>query len=114
MKRIFLSLAMVSAFALATAAMAQSSDRPSDSQSSQKSSASPSSLHGTITSVDQSAKSFTVKDDATGKETTVYWDSSTKLSGDLKVGSMVMVQSSDSSGRKMATSVEVKSAQKPY
>ena len=115
MKRVLLSLAMVSAFALATAAMAQdkpSSDRPSDSQSSQK--ASPASIHGTITSVDQSAKSFTVKDEATGKETTVYWDSSTKLSGDLKVGSMVMVQSTDSSGRKLATSVEVKSAQKPY
>ncbi|HYX19703.1 MAG TPA: DUF5666 domain-containing protein, partial [Thermoanaerobaculia bacterium] len=64
-------------------------------------------------SVDNSGKSFTVKDDS-GKETTVFWDSSTKVSGDLKVGSMVTVQSSQSSGKTMASSVEVKSAQKPY
>jgi hypothetical protein len=44
----------------------------------------------------------------------VFWDSSTKVSGDLKVGSMVTVQSSQSSGKTMASSVEVKSAQKPY
>jgi Domain of unknown function (DUF5666) len=113
MKRLLLSAALVSAFAFATAAMAQdrpSSDKPSDSQKSMQSA----SIHGTITSVDNSGKSFTVKDDSTGKETTVYWDSSTKLSGDLKVGSTVMVQSSQSSGKTMATSIEVKSAQKPY
>jgi hypothetical protein len=88
-------------------------DKPSDSQNS-KSMQSASSIHGTITSVDNSGKSFMVKDESTGKETTVYWDSSTKLTGDLKVGSMVTVQSSQSSGRTMATSIEVKSAQKPY
>jgi len=114
MKRILLSAALVSAFAFATTAMAQSSDKPSDSQNSSKSMQSASSLHGTITSVDNSGKSFTVKDESTGKETTVYWDSSTKLSGDLKVGSMVTVQSSQSSGKTMATSIEVKNAQKPY
>ncbi len=117
MKRLLLSAALVSAFAFATAAMAQdkpSSDRPSDSQNSSKSMQSASSIHGTITSVDNSGKSFTVKDEATGKETTVYWDTSTKLSGDLKVGSMVTVQSSQSSGKTMATSLEVKNAQKPY
>ena len=114
MKRLLLSAALVSAFAFATAAMAQdrsSSDKPGDSQS--KSMQSASSIHGTITSVDNSGKSFTVKDDS-GKETTVFWDSSTKVSGDLKVGSMVTVQSSQSSGKTMASSVEVKSAQKPY
>jgi len=118
MKRLLLSAAFVSAFAFAAAAMAQdhpSSDKPSDSQNSksmQNQSASP--MRGTITSVDNSGKSFTMKDDTTGKETTVYWDSSTKLSGDLKVGSMVTVQSSQSSGKTMATSIEVKNAQKPY
>jgi Cu/Ag efflux protein CusF len=111
MKRALLSVALVSAFALATVAMAQ--DHPNDSQNS-KSMQSASSIRGTVTSVDNSGKSFTVKDDSTGKETTVYWDSSTKLSGDLKVGAMVNVQSSQSSGKTMATSVEVKSAQKPY
>jgi hypothetical protein len=110
MKRILLSIALVSAFALATAAVAQ--DKPS-SDSSQKS-AQSGSLHGTITSVDNTNKSFVVKDDATGKETTVYWDTTTKLSGDLKVGSMVTVQSNQSSGRMTATSVEVQSAKKPY
>ena len=109
MKRILMSVAIASALALSTAALAQ--DKPSDPP---KSSQSPASIHGTVTSVDNSAKSFTVKDDATGKETTVYWDSSTKLSGDLKVGSMVSVMSNESSGRQMATSVEVKSAKKPY
>jgi hypothetical protein len=116
MKRLLLSAALVSAFAFATAAMAQdkpSSDRPSDSQGSSKSMQSASSIHGTITSVDNSGKSFTVKDDS-GKETTVYWDNTTKLSGDLKVGSMVTVQSSQSSGKTMASSIEVKNAQKPY
>jgi hypothetical protein len=116
MKRVLLSAALVSAFAFATAAVAQdkpSSDRPSDSQGQSKSMQSASSIHGTITSVDNSGKSFTVKDDS-GKETTVYWDSTTKLSGDLKVGSMVTVQSSQSSGKTMASSIEVKNAQKPY
>ena len=109
MKRVLLAAAIASGLALATAAVAQ--DKPSDSP---KSSQMPASMHGTVTSVDNSAKSFTLKDDSTGKETTVFWDSSTKLSGDLKVGSMVNVQSNDSSGRKMATSVEVTSAKKPY
>lgn len=114
MKRVLLSAAFVSAFAFAAAAMAQSSDRPSDSQSSKSMQQSTPSIHGTIMTVDNSGKSFTVKDESTGKETTVFWDSSTKVSGDLKVGSMVTVQSSQSSGRTMATSIEVKNAQKPY
>ncbi len=111
MKRLLLTAAIVSAFAFASAAIAQ--DKPSDSQSS-KSMQSATPIRGTITSVDNSGKSFMVKDESTGKETTVYWDSSTKLTGDLKVGSMVTVQSSQSSGRTMATSIEVKNAQKPY
>ena len=113
MKRVLLSIAFASAFVLAGVAMAQdgSSNKSNDPQ---KSSPSPASIHGTITSVDNTAKSFTVKDDATGKETTVYWDSTTKLSGDLKTGAMVTVQSNASSGRTMATSVEVQSAKKPY
>ncbi len=112
MRRALLSVALVSAFALATTALAQ--DSSSTSSDPQKSSRSSMSLHGTITSVDNTNRSFVVKDDATGKETTVFWDSTTKLNGDLKVGSMATVQSSQSSGRTTATSVEVQSAKKPY
>lgn len=113
MRRVLLSAALVSAFALATTAVAQdsSSSRPNDSQ---KSSQASTSLRGTITSVDNTAKSFVVKDEATGKETTVFWDSTTKVNGEMKVGSMVSVQSSQASGRTTATSVDVQSAKKPY
>ena len=115
MKRVLLSAALVSAFAFATAAMAQdkpSSDRPSDTQ---KSAPAPASIHGTVTSVDNSSKSLVVKDDATGKETTVYWDASTKLSGDLKPGAMVTIQqNTDSSGKAMATAINVQAGKKPY
>jgi hypothetical protein len=114
MKKVFLSVAIAAALAISAAAVAQ--DRPqspsSDTQKSQ--SQSPASLHGTVTSVDNASKSFVVKDDATGKETTVYWDGSTKMNGELKVGSMVAIQSSDSSGKTLATTIDIKSAKKPY
>ena len=119
MKRIILSAAIAAALA-ATTAIAQ--DKPQDPnaplapearQSSSQSTA-PTTVHGTVSSVDQSGKSFVVKDDATGKETTVYWDSSTKMSGDLKPGSTVSVQTTDSGGKMMATSIDAKGAKKPY
>ena len=113
MKRIILSAAIASA--LAAAAIAVPQDRPQDPNAGQRSQSSqPASLHGSVTSVDNASKSFVVKDDATGKETTVYWDGSTKMNGELKVGSMVTVQSSDSSGKTLATTIDIKSAKKPY
>ena len=120
MKRIILSAAIAAALA-ATTAIAQ--DKPQDPnappapearQSSSQSQAAPTTVHGTVSSVDQSGKSFVVKDDATGKETTVYWDSSTKMSGDLKPGSTVSVQTTDSGGKMMATSIDAQGAKKPY
>lgn len=120
MKRLILSAAIAAAFA-ATTAIAQ--DKPQDpnnpnspstrsgSQSQQSQSATT--LRGTVSSVDQSGKSFVIKDDA-GKETTVYWDSSTKMQGDLKQGSMVTIQTTDQGGKMMATSINISGAKKPY
>src|SRR5262245_53892629 len=121
MKRLILSAAIASALAVAGTAMAQ--DKPTDPadpakpearQSSSQAQAPATSIKGTVVSVDQSGKSVVVKDDATGKETTVYWDSSTKVSGDLKVGSMVSIQTTDQGGKMMATSIDAKGAKKPY
>ena len=116
MKRVLLSAAIAAGLALSTAAIAQDSSqqKPSDMKPMQSQQAAPSSIHGTITSVDNSGKSFVVKDDSTGKEVTVYWDSSTKVNGDLKVGSQVSLQTTDQSGRTMATSIDAKAAKKPY
>ena len=117
MKRLILSAVIASAVAVAASAVAQ--DKPQDPsqpearQSTNQSQAPASSIHGTVVSVDQSGKSFVIKDEA-GKETTVYWDSSTKMSGDLKAGSMVSIQTTDSGGKTMATSIDAKGAKKPY
>ena len=69
-------------------------------------------VSGTITKVDAAAKTLTIKE-ASGNETTVYWDESTRVSGDLKEGSMAQVSVSDKDGRKLATSISVK-APKSY
>jgi Domain of unknown function (DUF5666) len=118
MKRLILSAAIVAALA-ATTAIAQEkpqdpAQQPEARQSSSQSQAAATSVKGTVSSVDQSGKSFVVKDDATGKEVTVYWDSTTKLSGDLKPGSMVSVTTTDQGGKMMATSIDAKGAKKPY
>ena len=118
MKRLILSAAIASACAVAATAIAQ--DKPMDPaqpearQSSSQSQSQTTSVRGSVVSVDQSGKSFVVKDDATGKETTVYWDSSTKVNGDLKAGSMVTIQTTDQRGKMMATSVDAKGAKEPY
>jgi len=64
-------------------------------------------VSGTITKVDNAAKTLTIKE-ASGNETTVYWDEATKVNGDLKEGSMATVSVSDKDGRKLATSINVK------
>jgi YD repeat-containing protein len=64
---------------------------------------------GTITKVDTAAKTLTIKE-ASGNETTVYWDEATRVSGDLKEGSMAQVSCSEKDGRKLATSINVKAA----
>ena len=97
------------AFSLSAVATvsAQSTQDSSKSQSSMKS------LRGTVSSVDNTAKSFVVKD-SSGKEVTVFWTDSTRMSGDLKEGSSVDIQTSDQGGRMVATSIDVQAAKKPY
>ena len=117
MKRALLSAAIAAGLAVSAAAIAQDSpqQKPDAMKPAQSQQAAPSSIRGTITSVDNTAKSFVVKDDTSGKEVTVYWDSSTKVNGDVKVGNAVTLQTTDQSGRTMATSIDAKAAaKKPY
>jgi hypothetical protein len=116
MKRIILSAAIAAALAATTAIAQEKPQDPSAPEARQSTSQSQAatSIRGTVVSVDQSGKSFVVKDEASGKETTVYWDSTTKMSGDLKQGSMVSIQTTDQGGKVMATSIDAKGAKKPY
>ena len=117
MKKMILSAVIASAVAAAAVAIPQ--DKPRDPQEPQgvQSSQAPakaSAMRGSITSVDNTAKSFVMKDEASGKEVTVYWTGSTKLNGDLKVGSMVSIETTDQGGRTVATSIDASAAKKPY
>jgi len=118
MKKLILSAAI--ATAIAAAAVATPQDKPRDPQdpqavqSSQQSQAPAKTMRGSVTSVDNSAKSFVLKDEASGKEVTVYWTGTTKLNGDLKVGSMVSIETSEQGGRTVATSIDASGAKKPY
>ena len=116
MKRIILSAAIAAALAATTAIAQEKPTDPAQPEARQSTSqqAQAATIKGTVASVDQSGNSFVVKDDATGKEVTVFWDSSTKVSGDLKPGSMVSIQTTDQGGNMMATSIDAKGAKKPY
>ncbi len=62
---------------------------------------------GTITKMDMAGKMMMVKD-ATGKETSVYWNDATKVSGDeMKEGSMVQWAGMEKDGKMWATKVHV-------
>ena len=116
MKRLILSAAIAAALAATTAIAQEKPQDPAQPEARQSSSqqAQAATIKGTVASVDQSGKSFVVKDEASGKEVTVYWDSSTKVNGDLKPGSMVSLQTTDQGGKMTATSIDIKSAKKPY
>jgi Cu/Ag efflux protein CusF len=107
-----LVLALALAFSLSAVATV-SAQSTQDSSKSQPSQSSMKSLRGTVSSVDNTAKSFVVKD-SSGKEVTVFWTDSTRMSGDLKEGSSVDIQTSDQGGKMVATSVDVQAAKKPY
>ena len=64
------------------------------------------SIAGTISKVDMAGKSMVVKT-ADGKETTIYWNDTTKLQGTPKEGEMVHVKASEKDGKAWATSVHV-------
>ncbi len=117
MKRVLLSAAIAAALASAGVAIAQEKPQQPKSMApvAVQSQTAATSLNGSIVSVDNAGRSFVVKDDTTGKNVTVYWDSSTKVTGDIKTGSNVSLQTTEQSGRMMATSIDVKAAaKKPY
>ena len=62
---------------------------------------------GTITKVDMAGKMMMVKDSA-GKETSVYWNDTTKVSGDeMKEGAMVHWAGMEKDHKMWATKVHV-------
>jgi hypothetical protein len=69
------------------------------------------SIRGTISSVDNNAKSMVVKD-ADGKEVTIFWTDATRLSGELTQGASVQLQTMEQDGKTVATSVQVSSSKK--
>ena len=101
-----LVFALAAAFLVtgAVIASAQSQSAPSQSTSMK-------SLRGTISSVDNNAKSMVVKD-ADGKEVTVFWTDSTRLSGELTQGAAVNLQTTEQDGKTMATAIQVSSSKK--
>jgi hypothetical protein len=62
---------------------------------------------GKISKVDMASKSMVVQDPA-GKETTIYWNDSTKVEGgELKEGETVHFKASEKDGKMWATWVHV-------
>jgi hypothetical protein len=62
---------------------------------------------GTISKMDAAAKMMVVKDSA-GKETTVYWNDTTKVAGDeMKEGALVHWTGAEKDGKTWATWVHV-------
>jgi Cu/Ag efflux protein CusF len=112
MKKI-LALLMVVGFAAATA-LAAAQQMPREKAGEQKAPAPAKSLRGTIAQVDNNAKSLTLKDDS-GKETTVFWNDTTKIDGgELKEGVTVSLETTQQDGKTLATSIKVTGAKKPY
>ena len=64
-------------------------------------------MEGTISKLDSGSKTMTVKD-AAGKESTIYWNDSTKVEGgELKEGEMVHYKAMEKDGKWWATWVHV-------
>jgi hypothetical protein len=99
-------------FAL-SAAFLVSSAVIASAQSASSQSSSMKSIRGTITSVDNTARSMVVKD-ADGKEVTIFWTDATHLSGELTQGASVQLQTMEQDGKTVATSVQVSSSEKAY
>lgn len=66
---------------------------------------------GKITKLDKDGKSMTLKS-SKGREMTMSWDDSTKVDGDMKVGSMATVHYMTRDGKMMASDVKVSGAAK--
>jgi Cu/Ag efflux protein CusF len=102
--RKFLALSLVLGLALSAVAVAQDASQ-SGQQKSQPAQAK--SVSGTITQVDNNAKMFVVKDES-GQLVTVYWNDATRVTGDLKEGATVSLQTTEQDGKTVATSVQVR------
>ena len=64
-------------------------------------------LSGTVSSIDESRKSFAVKN-AAGKETRLVWTDATKVvGGKVKTGARVTLRYLDKDGKHIATSIVV-------
>ncbi|HMA21967.1 MAG TPA: DUF5666 domain-containing protein [Gemmatimonadaceae bacterium] len=78
-------------------------------------SAAPKSVHamtisGTVSAVNQKAKTFSLKDDK-GKETAITWTAATRVTGGaLKDGDRVNVSVFPKDGKNVATSIRIASA----
>jgi exonuclease VII large subunit len=78
-------------------------------------SAAPKSVHamtisGTVSAVNQKAKTFSLKDDK-GKETAITWTAATRvIGGTLKDGDRVNVSVFPKDGKNVATSIRIASA----
>ena len=66
---------------------------------------------GTIMKMDKDSKMMTMKN-AQGKEMTMYWDDATKVTGDMKEGSMATVHYMMHDGKMMAHDVKMSSDMK--
>lgn len=102
MKKV-LALSLVLGLALSAAAVAQDASQSGQ----QKSQPAAKTVSGTITQVDNNAKMFVVKDES-GQLVTVYWNDATRVSGDLKEGAAVSLQTTEQDGKIVATSVQVR------
>ena len=116
MKKV-LALAVTLGLALSAAAFAQNATQSKPDNPNQTSSPPQSSqdkpqeqgkaVTGTITSIDNTAKMFVIRDDS-GQSVTVYWNDATRVSGDLKEGATVSVLTSDQGGKTVATTIQVR------
>jgi Cu/Ag efflux protein CusF len=100
MKRVLASCLVLAVCLVASAALAQDTQKSDTSMSGKT-------MTGTVTKLDSSAKMMTVKDDS-GKEWTVYWDESTTVSGTPSEGATVSFSATQKDGKTMATAIRVK------
>jgi hypothetical protein len=103
-----LIFALAAAFLVSGASIASAQSQSAPSQGS-----SMKSLRGTISSVDNNAKSLVVKD-ADGKEVTIFWTDATRLSGELTQGASVNLQTMEQDGKTVATTIQVQGSKKAY
>ena len=111
MKRI-LSLAIALALCTGAALFADDAMKKDDAmKSGSMKSEKMMTARGTITKMDKDGKMMTMKN-AKGKEMTMYWDDSTKVTGDMAEGAMATVHYQMHDGKMMAHSVMMKGAMK--